>query len=493
MTNNLEVNVDALMQKIREEVMKRKAQLQTAASKFTSPALPAYQHKESNSQINKIEALLKNAESRAYVRTKLPEKISRLLSSKIGNKLQKIIIKGFNLLFRDQREVNFNLIQSLRESVALNRQLSEQINYLKLQLQEHITTVDNRFQENDKRLDDCRSYAANITNEQSNILNGHIQGFNQRLNNIHSRLQALKEEYQKLDESYKKLDEDYLKINDIHEELDDKCRKLDINDTYIKSDLTLQKRLINLFLDEANRGLPRQFNLEEIQKLDHKQKDLFDAFYTAFENEFRGSREEINNRLSIYIPFIKKAADATNDNSMVDLGCGRGEWLELIYQQGFKPLGIDINHAMVQQCQDLGLEAYVGNAINYLRATPADSFAVVSAFHVIEHLSLQELITLVDEAVRVLKPGGVAIFETPNPENLIVGACNFYLDPTHHKPIPPATSQFLLQNRGFCQVEVLRLHQMAQTQHFDNALLENLLQGFQDYAVIGWKPYITEE
>lgn len=469
MTNNLEVNVDALMQKIREEVTKRKAQLQTGASKSTLPALPAYQHKESSFQINKIEALLKNAESRAYVRTKLPEKISRLLSSKIGNKLQKIIIKGFNLLFRDQREVNFNLIQSLRESAALNRQLSEQVNYLKSQLQEHITTVDNRFQENDKRLDDCRSYAANITNEQSNILNDHIQGFNQRLNNIHSRLQALKEE------------------------LDDKCRKLDINDTCIKSNLTLQKRLINLFLDEANRGLPRQFNLEEIQKLDHNQKDLFDAFYTAFENEFRGSREEINNRLSIYIPFVKKAADATNDNSMLDLGCGRGEWLELISQQGFKALGIDINHAMVQQCQDLGLEAYVGNAINYLRATPADSFAVISAFHVIEHLSLQELITLVDEAVRVLKPGGVAIFETPNPENLIVGACNFYLDPTHHKPIPPATSQFLLQNRGFCQVEVLRLHQMAQTQHFDNALLQSLLQGFQDYAVIGWKPYITEE
>jgi hypothetical protein len=117
----------------------------------------------------------------------------------------------------------------------------------------------------------------------------------------------------------------------------------------------------------------------------------------------------------------------------------------------------------------------------------------VTSFHLIEHLPHKVLISLIDETLRVLRPGGVAIFETPNPRNLIVAACNFYLDPTHRHPLPPELSCYLLEARGFCNVDTLEIHpfgsdfQITEGAAKVKDTLNQYLFSAQDYAVIARK------
>ena len=215
--------------------------------------------------------------------------------------------------------------------------------------------------------------------------------------------------------------------------------------------------------------------------------------YVEFEANFRGSKEMIRERLKANLPYFQQNVERFSE-PVLDLGCGRGEWLQLLKEAGVPALGVDSNTAMIQCCTDAGLEAYVGDALQYLAALPAGSLGGLTAFHIIEHLPLDIFIKLIDEAKRVVRSGGVVLFETPNPENLIVGACNFYIDPTHRNPLPPALVGFLLKARGFERVEIDRRHPgdpALLLQGGDEGVtgpLNRLLFGAQDYAAIGYAP-----
>jgi SAM-dependent methyltransferase len=126
--------------------------------------------------------------------------------------------------------------------------------------------------------------------------------------------------------------------------------------------------------------------------------------------------------------------------------------------------------------------------LDYLKGLDSDSLGAISGLHIIEHLPFEHVIALFDEALRVLRPGGVAIFETPNPENIIVGSCQFYYDPTHRNPLPPEATRFVLHARGFPNVDVKRLHPLAiPGLEADGSVMHRLLTASQDYAVIGVK------
>ncbi len=115
---------------------------------------------------------------------------------------------------------------------------------------------------------------------------------------------------------------------------------------------------------------------------------------------------------------------------------------------------MDNNPDVVSRAADRGLDVRLGDAMEHLGALPAKSVAAVTAFHVAEHLQLNDLIALIDSALRVLVPGGKLILETPNPANLTVGATTFWLDPTHVRPLPSDLLSFLVHSRGFGGVEV---------------------------------------
>lgn len=214
-------------------------------------------------------------------------------------------------------------------------------------------------------------------------------------------------------------------------------------------------------------------------------------FYTRFTEHFRGEKSEIKRRLSCYIPILKPLMAHYPDASILDLGSGRGEWLELLKEQSWTATGIDMNADMAADCQQRGLSVEVDDALSALQKQPAESLIAVSGFHIAEHLGFPELQALITEAHRVLMPGGLLILETPNPENLTVGLWSFYLDPTHRHPLPPPLLHFTVKDAGFSQAHVLRLN--GPVAPHDGSLLTDkfdwMLSAYPDYAIVGHKAH----
>ncbi|MEH2418605.1 class I SAM-dependent methyltransferase [Nostoc sp.] len=500
-SHNPEINIDELMQKIREEVAKRPGYSQPLATKNNADIGDTT---GLISKIGYIESLLINAESRAYARTKWPDKLNRFPFN-LSSKLQKFILKLINFFFKDQREVNFNLILALKASVTVNGQLIEQINTLKTQINERLSTVDSHFQGIDQRLSTVDSHFQGIDQRLSTV-DSDFQGIDQRLSTVDSHFQDIDQYLDVMDLRLQGIDDRLNTINgsvnnsitDIEEKLNNfktHIQGMDErhirNDNYLKNDLIQQKRIIALFLEEAGRRLPEPFNQQQVQTFINEGQHLLDAFYVAFEDQFRGSREEIGNRLKVYLPLIAEAKIGTPNSPILDVGCGRGEWLELLRESGYTAKGIDINRVMQEQCQARKLDVLESDVITYLQSLPDDSLGAVTGFHIIEHLEFPVLIKLLEEVVRVLKPEGIAIFETPNPKNLVVGACNFYSDPTHRNPVFPETIQFCLSFKGLSNVQLMYLNPVEDSPFdkpdIESLTLKNWFFGSRDYAVIGYK------
>jgi len=259
-----------------------------------------------------------------------------------------------------------------------------------------------------------------------------------------------------------------------------------------KLEILDQQRRLTLLLEEAKKRLPKPIGPKQSKNRLKEEDHLLDAMYVAFEDRFRGTREEIKERLRVYLPHVMQSKIGERRSPILDLGCGRGEWLELLKENGYIAKGVDFNRVMVRQCQEFGLDVTESDMIEYLRNQQPNSFGALTGFHILEHLPFKTVISLFDEALRVLKSGGMVIFETPNPENLIVAACNFYFDPTHRNPLPPRLLDFLIESRGFGKTEIIRLHphsffkeEIQVSQEIKEII--SLFNKEQDYAVISYK------
>ena len=208
-------------------------------------------------------------------------------------------------------------------------------------------------------------------------------------------------------------------------------------------------------------------------------------FYRAFEDKHRGTRELIKARLRVYLPFVRPLAAAHPELPVLDLGCGRGEWLELLLENNIAAHGVDLDQGMLAACSERGLSASSADAIEHLSALADHSQLAVTGFHLAEHLPFAVLQTLLAQARRVLVPGGLLILETPNPENLVVGTASFYIDPTHLRPLPSQLLSFLAEYQGFDHVKLLRLQQEAHLAENGPASLYDVLANVSpDYAIV---------
>jgi SAM-dependent methyltransferase len=180
---------------------------------------------------------------------------------------------------------------------------------------------------------------------------------------------------------------------------------------------------------------------------------------------------------------------------VLDLGCGRGEFLELIKQNGTGARGVDCDPESVALCRQKQLEVEQAELFSYLAALPDESLDGIFSAQVVEHLPPARLPELVTLAASKLEPGGVLAIETPNPECLAIFTSNFYIDPTHVRPVPSALLHFYLEESGFGSIEV---HQLAPAADVfpELAALAGAegLEAFQkkffgglDYAIIGRK------
>ena len=213
-------------------------------------------------------------------------------------------------------------------------------------------------------------------------------------------------------------------------------------------------------------------------------------FYIAFENRYRGSRELIKQRQTSYLPYIAPLKTVYPNLKAIDLGCGRGEWLELLKENGVDASGVDLDDAMLSSCIASNLKVKKIDAISALQELPNASLHIISGFHIAEHLPFEQLIELIHQALRVLSPGGLLILETPNSENINVATSSFYLDPTHRNPIPAQLLSFLMTYSGFAFTTELRLNADISPAEGAWLTLRNVLTGVsRDYALIAQKAH----
>jgi SAM-dependent methyltransferase len=218
---------------------------------------------------------------------------------------------------------------------------------------------------------------------------------------------------------------------------------------------------------------------------------LLDIFYVALEFRFRGDVADVGQRQSIYLPDIKQALGQLDNKIVLDLGCGRGEWLSLLRSHGIEGVGIDTNEGQLAAARENGLAVSNQDGLQFLRSQSEGRFAGVTAFHVFEHLPFPLLAEWLHEIRRVLCPGGILIAETPNPENLIVGANTFHLDPTHTRPLPSGVLALLTETVGFAVKQIRPLHPHGNLAAALKDLPERtayLLYGYQDYGLIAERP-----
>jgi SAM-dependent methyltransferase len=217
-----------------------------------------------------------------------------------------------------------------------------------------------------------------------------------------------------------------------------------------------------------------------------------DPLYLSFEDRYRGTRADIKERQSVYLSQVQTSYAGTGQAPVIDIGCGRGEWLELLSEAGISARGFDLNRIAIEECRARGLQADLSDGLQAIAALPTEGCSVITAFHIIEHLPFELLVRLLDESFRVLRPGGLLILETPNPGNLLVAAERFYLDPTHRNPLPSELTAWLLEARGFADVQIVPLHPVrtGSLEEYSDPmlkLLQDRLFGPQDYGAIGRK------
>ena len=211
--------------------------------------------------------------------------------------------------------------------------------------------------------------------------------------------------------------------------------------------------------------------------------------YARFAERFRGDAQYVKAAHKFYVPYFQ------GRRRVLDLGCGRGEFLELMKENGIGAEGVDCDPESVAACRQSQLEVHQADLFSYLAELPDESLDGVFSSQVVEHLSPLRLPELVNLAASKLGPGGVLAIETPNPECLAIFATNFYIDPTHVRPVPSAVLHFYMEESGLGSIEV---HQLAPAASVfpEIAALARVdgLEAFQkkffgglDYAIIGRK------
>jgi 2-polyprenyl-3-methyl-5-hydroxy-6-metoxy-1,4-benzoquinol methylase len=206
--------------------------------------------------------------------------------------------------------------------------------------------------------------------------------------------------------------------------------------------------------------------------------------YSRFAERFRGSEDYVTAGQQFYLPYFQ---DCKN---VLDIGCGRGEFLKMMRDAGIPARGVELGAESVAVCRAQGLRAEVADVYPYLAALPEGSLDGIFCSQVVEHLQPERLPELIRLCSSRLSPGGVIAIETPNPECLAIFATHFYLDPTHTRPVPHPLLIFYLEEFGVGNIEVRRMSPAKESMPSLNSLPEDFRDAFfgaLDYAVIGRK------
>ena len=282
-------------------------------------------------------------------------------------------------------------------------------------------------------------------------------------NNIYSSIENIKQNYQLFDNQ---LDYVSFKIHQL-----EKNNTIDINETDINS--VKQTHKVN--------------DQNTYQSID----------YFDFENHFRGIRQNIKDSQRDYLKYFK------DKKNVLDLGCGRGEFLELLKESNINAIGVDLYKDFVDYCNFKNLKAINDDIIRYLEDLNDESIDGIMCSQVVEHLTTDQILSLCNLTYKKLQSNSYIIIETPNPTSLSIYTNWFYVDPSHIKPIHPKTLEYFLKKTGFNDIQVIYTEQskvgyrlpLLDSQNINNIsdfndginLLSDIIFGSQDYAIIARK------
>lgn len=421
-----------------------------------------------------------------------------VLGKKIVRKLLRWYIKP---IMNDQAEYNANVTRSMNATWGIIQQQNELNSRLTQNMQTLTDEVAKLNAQNAQLSIDYHDLLKQVNLVQYNATEN-LENTNDNIRNIKDKLYNITDNVQDLletrDETSRILHAQDLKLIGLEQ---DNTRELNISLSDQFTKLHNNIRISNERMRRIERNLrSKQINIEEYSSLKPvvKNEDL-DFDYFLFEEYYRGSREEIMARQKQYLPYF------SNSKNVLDLGCGRGEFTELLLEQGVLVTSVDLNDDMVAFCSERGYNIIQADAIEYMKSLEDHSVDGIFLGQVIEHLTSADLISLVKLAYSKLTPNSWLIAETPNPRSLSIFAQSFYMDLTHTKPVHPFTAQFIWESTGFHNIEVqyfspnnpvLKIPELNITEINDDTMRQfntalshwnEILFGNQDYFIAGKK------
>ena len=216
-------------------------------------------------------------------------------------------------------------------------------------------------------------------------------------------------------------------------------------------------------------------------------------YYLEFENKFRGDRNTIIDRLSMYDPLVEIIVKNNPSPKLIDIGCGRGEWIEKWKYRFDDICGIESDQKMIDICRENNLNVKHGDAIAILSSLENQTVDVITIFHMIEHIEYKKLLKLLNECLRVLTNDGILLIETPNIDSLLVSSKSFYIDPTHINPIHPDLISFDMEKIGFSNIKTYNISS-GPLKNANHLKITRILNGVaQDLFIVATKREETFE
>lgn len=231
-----------------------------------------------------------------------------------------------------------------------------------------------------------------------------------------------------------------------------------------------------------------------------------DYSYLIFENRYRGGEDEVKQRLEIYPKIFLDVATVIGARPVLEIGCGRGELLELFKENQIKAYGVDMDSGMIEHCRSKGLEVVLANAMEHLSGLADASLGGLIGVQLVEHLTQSQLENLCSLAKRKVVPGGRIVFETIDASSIVAQTLHYTRDPTHKWPLQPDTLESVVNKAGLKVVEIRKLREfspetqmrnviaedymtprwkfMLETLNHNFSVLNKLLFGHQDYCII---------